>query len=153
MTSLNNLKQLRNVEQRRSAISGSVLSLLFANLAHASRGNLTVSVSFLLHPHQTHARRVTVGPRTGTKFAVASGAKTVAVSRLDTSQSTEWYVSRLMKGHKSTVRAKLAFISVRVPTLVMLVCRGGRGGGVERAVASKCSQCSIESQLLSPSYL
>ncbi|CAM9288697.1 unnamed protein product [Ascophyllum nodosum] len=40
----------------------------------------------------------------GTKFAVASGAKTVAVSRLDTSQSTEWYVSRLMKGHKSTVQ-------------------------------------------------
>ncbi|CAN0515648.1 unnamed protein product, partial [Laminaria digitata] len=39
----------------------------------------------------------------GTKFAVASGAKTIAVSRLNRSQWSDWYVSKLIKGHKSTV--------------------------------------------------
>lgn len=39
----------------------------------------------------------------GTKFACSSGAKTIAVSRLDTSQGSDWYVSKLIKGHKSTV--------------------------------------------------
>eukprot|EP00752_Nemacystus_decipiens_P010415 g9282.t1 len=40
----------------------------------------------------------------GTKFACASGAKTIAVSRLDRSQGSDWYVSKLIKGHKSTVQ-------------------------------------------------
>lgn len=40
----------------------------------------------------------------GTKFACSSGAKTIAVSRLDRSQGSDWYVSKLIKGHKSTVR-------------------------------------------------
>lgn len=40
----------------------------------------------------------------GTKFAVASGAKTIAVSRLNRSQWSDWYVSKLIKGHKSTVQ-------------------------------------------------
>lgn len=40
----------------------------------------------------------------GSKFAVGSGAKTIAVSRLDRSQGSDWYVSKLIKGHKSSVR-------------------------------------------------
>ncbi|CAM9818336.1 unnamed protein product [Choristocarpus tenellus] len=39
----------------------------------------------------------------GTKFAVGSGSKTVAVSRLDSSQGSDWYVSKLIKKHKSSV--------------------------------------------------
>lgn len=39
----------------------------------------------------------------GSKFAVGSGAKTIAVSRLDRSQGSDWYVSKLIKGHKSSV--------------------------------------------------
>ena len=47
---------------------------------------------------------------TGTKFACSSGAKTIAVSRLEPSQGSDWYVSKLIKGHKSTVSEELEAI-------------------------------------------
>ncbi|CAM9830496.1 unnamed protein product, partial [Discosporangium mesarthrocarpum] len=40
----------------------------------------------------------------GSKFAVGSGSKMVAVSRLDSTHGRDWYVSKLIKKHKSSVR-------------------------------------------------
>jgi actin related protein 2/3 complex, subunit 1A/1B len=39
----------------------------------------------------------------GSKFAVGSGARSVPVCFHDTSHVTDWYVSRSIKKHKSTV--------------------------------------------------
>lgn len=57
----------------------------------------------LLFQGQQFNRRYASFFFSGTKFACSSGAKTIAVSRLDRSQGSDWYVSTLIKGHKSTV--------------------------------------------------